>query len=116
MLDRCEGLTWADYLDCRDKWRKANKAMRDKYDGVTWVVWIDHQGKWHSSDYGWMIDKYADEGARQFARLLIGHSKGTASFIGTAVVAYCIHIKGRYPAIKMAKQVYKDWRRLLELT
>lgn len=75
-------------------------------DDYTWVIWLTKDGKWHSSGEGGHLCKYADEGARQHARALAGYSKGTASFVGTAVVAYCIHAKNRYQALRMARQSY----------
>lgn len=80
--------------------------MRDIREGTTWVVWIDYQGKWHSSDEGWILDPMIDELARRYARALVGDSNGSADFIGTAQVAYCIHAKGRYKAMKIAKKAF----------
>lgn len=71
-------------------------------DDYTWVVWLDKENKWHSSGCGG-YNKYGDENARNFARLLAGQSNGTNSLNGTAIVAYCIHAKNRYQALKMAK-------------
>lgn len=75
-------------------------------DDYTWVVWQTKDGKWHSWGCGG-FDKYADEIARRDAKALVGQSQGTADFIGTAVIAYCIHAKNRYQALKMAKQASK---------
>jgi len=80
-------------------------------DDYTWVVWQTYDGKWHSSGEGG-LDKYANELARRFAKALAGQSDGTASFIGTARVAYCIHAKNRYQAIKLAKSAQHHYKGL----
>jgi len=80
--------------------------MSNKCEGLTWVVWLDYRGKWHSADCGWFLDPLIDKGARQFAQALAGNSNGTADFIGIAVIAYCIHAKDRYQAIKIAKKAH----------
>lgn len=38
---------------------------------------------------------------------LTGHTPGTASYIGSATAAYCIHASSRSRAISMARKAYK---------
>ena len=75
-------------------------------DDYTWTIWQTYDGKWHSSGEGGYLCQYADANARSHAKALTGDSNGTASFIGTARVAYCIHAPNRYRAIRIAKKAH----------
>jgi len=87
-------------------------------DDYTWVVWQTKDGKWHALGCGNILCQLADDGARQFARILTGQVQGTSDLMSAAVVAYCIHAQNCYQAIKLAKRGHKlinEDNRLLEV-
>lgn len=90
---------------------------------MVWVIWLDKQGKWHSWEeitigaFGTELSKesmrFAEDTAIRDAKMLVGEISGTADFIASAIVAYCIHARKRHQAIKLAKDAFK--RRLISV-
>ncbi len=78
-----------------------------------YTVYLTKDGKWHSSEEvgSNLIGCWesSENHARKYASLLTGDkSKGTADFIGIAIVAYCIHAMNRCQALKLAKSAYQE--------
>lgn len=75
---------------------------------MTWIVFLDKQGKWHCYSEGWgKPNSYSDANARKMAQALVGQLDGTADFIDSAAIAYCIHASSRSRAISIAKKAHK---------